>query len=119
MVNNTTIDESTLDQIYSALADRSRRRILTRLAIHGELSIGDASDGLELSPAGITKHVKVLEAAGLVHRRLDGRRHVLSLESDRLLLAEDWIDRYRNLWTESLDRLSRLAVELEDKGASA
>ncbi len=57
--------------------------------------------------------VRVLEDAGLVSRRLDGRRHVLSLESDRLLLAEDWIDRYRRMWTRSADRLARLAAELE------
>jgi len=47
-------------------------------------------------------------------RRLDGRRHVLSLESQRLLLAEDWIDRYRTTWSASLDRLARLAAELEE-----
>ena len=104
-----------LDQVFLALADSSRRRIVSELAERGELSVGEASAGLELSPAGITKHVKVLEDAGLVSRRLDGRRHVLSLEADRLLLAEDWIDRYRTLWSTSLDRLARLAGELEEQ----
>lgn len=77
------------------------------------MSVGEASDGLGLSPAGITKHVKVLQDAGLVTRRLDGRRHVLSLESERLLLAEDWIDRYRTLWSQSLSRLTALAEAME------
>jgi DNA-binding transcriptional ArsR family regulator len=57
--------------------------------------------------------VKVLEQAGLVRRRLEGRRHLLSLEADHLLLAEDWIDRYRTFWTSSLARLADLAAELE------
>jgi DNA-binding transcriptional ArsR family regulator len=61
----------------------------------------------------VTKHVRVLQDAGLVSRRLDGRRHLLSLESHRLLLAEDWIDRYRVMWTQSLHRLAALAENLE------
>jgi DNA-binding transcriptional ArsR family regulator len=75
--------------------------------------VSEASAGLELSPAGVSKHLKVLEDAGVISRRLDGRRHVLSLESERLLLAQDWIERYRATWSSSLDRLARLAAELE------
>lgn len=111
MVNNHEVDD--LDRVFAALADGSRRTIVAQLAERGELSVGDASAGLDLSPAGVTKHVKVLEDAGLVRRRLDGRRHLLSLESDRLLLAEDWIDRYRTIWSQSLTRLAALATDLE------
>jgi DNA-binding transcriptional ArsR family regulator len=96
-----------------ALADSSRREIVAQLAQHGSLSVGEASEHLDLSPAGVSKHVKVLEDAGLVHRRVEGRRHVLSLESERLLLAEDWISRYRTIWTASLDRLAALARRIE------
>lgn len=99
--------------MYSALADGSRRTILANLATRGELSVGEAAADLSLSPAGITKHVKVLERAGLIRRRLDGRRHVLSIEGDGLILARDWIDRYRALWTDSLRRLADLAAEIE------
>lgn len=99
--------------MFLALGDESRRSIVTTLARGGELSVGDASTGLDLSPAGISKHVKVLEEAGLVQRRLEGRRHLLSLEADRLVLASDWIDRYRRLWTTGLARLADLATELE------
>lgn len=117
MANSTApgVDEAgaDLDRVFTALADRSRRAIVATLAAGGELSVGEASARLDLSPAGVTKHVKVLEAAGLVTRRLDGRRHLLSLEADRLLLAEDWLDRYRTLWTASLSRLAALAAELE------
>ncbi len=103
-----------LDRVFVALGDASRRSIVAQLAERGELSVGEASAELSLSPAGITKHVKVLEDAGLVTRRLDGRRHLLSLESRHLLLAEDWIDRYRTLWTQSLTRLAALAAELDE-----
>lgn len=110
---NITERVAALDQVFMALGDSSRRHIVAELAERGELSVGAASAGIDLSPAGITKHVKVLEDAGLVTRRLDGRRHILSLEADQLLLAEDWIDRYRTIWTDSLTRLAALAKEIE------
>lgn len=113
------VEPGRLDRIFLALADASRRSILTQLAERGALSVGEASTGLRLSPAGVTKHVKVLEEAGLISRRLDGRRHVLSLESQRLLLAEGWIDRYRTLWSQSLSRLAALASELDVPAAPA
>jgi DNA-binding transcriptional ArsR family regulator len=116
MVNDLTASPEQLDRLFMALADRSRRTILATLAERGSLSVGDASAALALSPAGVTKHVKMLEEAGLVHRRLDGRRHVLSLETERLLLAEDWIERYRQTWSTSIARLADLAAEIERTG---
>jgi DNA-binding transcriptional ArsR family regulator len=113
MKNIEPLSEDELDGVFAALADSSRRTILRRVAAKGSLSVGDASADLELSPAAISKHVKVLEQSGLIARRLDGRRHILSLESDRLLLAEDWIARYRTLWTTSVNRLADLAAALE------
>ncbi len=114
MANRQTALPANLDAVFLALGDASRRAILTRLAARGTLSVGDASAGLELSPAGISKHIKVLENAGLVTRRHEGRRHLLSLESRRLLLAEDWIERYRTMWTQSLTRLAALAADLDE-----
>ncbi len=111
MANKNT--DGSLDRVFMALADSSRREIVAQLAERGSLSVGEASAGLGLSPAGVSKHIKVLEEAGLLFRRLDGRRHVLSLEADRLLLAEDWIDRYRTIWTASLSRLADLAKTIE------
>ena len=113
MVNRYAEDGDVLDRVFMALSDSSRRSIVAQLAEHGELSIGDASTGLDLSPAGVTKHVKVLEDARLVARRVEGRRHLLSLEVRRLQLAEDWIDRYRTFWTASVGRLADLAAEIE------
>ncbi len=114
MVNGTRENER-LDSVFKALSDSSRRNIVAQLAERGSLSVREASEQLDLSPASVTKHLKVLEHAGLINRRLDGRRHVLSLESDRLLLAEDWIDRYRQTWQTSLDRLAQLAVDMEEE----
>ncbi|MBD8868427.1 ArsR/SmtB family transcription factor [Nocardioides donggukensis] len=116
MANFAGMSPAAMDRLFVALGDASRRHILVQLAERGALSVGEASRGLDLSPAGITKHVKVLEEAGLVSRRLAGRRHVLSLESERLLLAEDWIDRYRSLWEHSLERLAAVAAHLEAEG---
>lgn len=113
MVKHPAEDEADLDRLFMALSDSSRRTIVAQLAEHGELSVGDASAGLDLSPAGITKHVRVLEDARLVVRRVEGRRHLLSLESRRLQLAEDWIDRYRTFWTDSMRRLAEVAAEVE------
>jgi DNA-binding transcriptional ArsR family regulator len=114
MVNKTAVGDL-LDRVFMALSDGSRRHIVTQLAERGALSVGEASEALDLSPAGVTKHVRVLEDAGLVSRRLAGRRHVLSLESAHLLLAEDWIERYLTIWTDSLERLATLAAELEQE----
>jgi DNA-binding transcriptional ArsR family regulator len=113
MAKQSVLSEEALDAVFTALADPSRRTILRRVAARGSVSVGEASADLDLSPAAISKHVKVLEQAGLIARRLDGRRHILSLESDRLLLAEDWIARYRTLWTSSVNRLADLAAALE------
>jgi DNA-binding transcriptional ArsR family regulator len=107
------VSVAVLDRTFMALADGSRRSIVRQLAERGELSVSEAATELDLSPAGITKHVKVLEDAGLLRRRVEGRRHLLSLQSDRLLLAQDWIDRYRTFWTQSSSRLAALAEELD------
>jgi DNA-binding transcriptional ArsR family regulator len=115
MVKHAVLSVGELDRVFLALGDASRRHILAQLAQRGSLSVGEASQGLALSPAGITKHVRVLEDAGLVARRLAGRRHVLSLEADRLLLAENWIDRYRTLWRQSLGRLAALAQAIDEE----
>lgn len=114
VANSEALSDDLLDRLFLALGDASRRSIVAQLGERGALSVSEASAQLLLSPAGITKHVRVLEDAGLVTRRLEGRRHVLSLEAQRLLLAEDWIERYREMWTHSLARLATLAAELDE-----
>jgi len=102
-----------LAAVFGALSDPTRLAIVERLLSEGERTAGEIAEPFAVSKPAISKHLKVLEDAGLVRRRLDGRRHVLSLESARLLLAEDWIDRYRTFWNQSLTRMADLAAEIE------
>jgi DNA-binding transcriptional ArsR family regulator len=92
-VNNT----ATLDRSFLALSHPVRRRIVQRLA-DGPATVGDASAGLGVSKPAVTKHLKVLERAGLVGRTKAGRTHVLRLEPGSLEAATDWLELHRGLW---------------------
>ena len=102
-----------MDDVFFALSDPSRRRIIERLS-HGAAPVGAATDGLELGKSTISRHVKVLEEAGLVRREVQGREHWLSLVPDGFATATEWFATHHQLWTASLDRLERLVAELED-----
>ena len=97
--------EAMLTATFSALADPTRREILKRLS-GGELSVGELARPLEMSWPAVTKHLKVLEAAGLLNRRREGRRHVVNLNAGPMRGANEWIDFYRKFWEDSLDRLA-------------
>jgi DNA-binding transcriptional ArsR family regulator len=87
---------------FRALAHPLRRGIVERLA-HGPATIGDATGGFGVSKPTISKHVKVLEEAGVVVRTIDGRTHRLSLDLDALGDAVEWIDRQRAIWERMFD----------------
>ena len=87
---------------FTALAHPIRRGIVERLA-HGAATVGEASSGFGVSKPTISRHVKVLEEAGVVVRRIDGRTHQLGLDLDALAEAVDWIDRQRAIWERMLD----------------
>jgi DNA-binding transcriptional ArsR family regulator len=87
---------------FRALAHPLRRGIVERLA-HGPATIGEATGGLGVSKPTISRHVKLLEEAGLVVRAIDGRTHRLSLDLDALGDAVDWIDRQRAIWERLFD----------------
>jgi DNA-binding transcriptional ArsR family regulator len=87
---------------FRALAHPIRRGIVERLA-HGPATIGDATGGFGVSKPTISKHVKVLEEAGVVVRTIDGRTHRLSLDLDALGDAVEWIDRQRAIWERMFD----------------
>jgi len=93
-----------LSQIFAALADPTRRAILARLA-EGEAPVKDLAEPSELSGPAITKHLKVLERAGLISRSRDGQQRPCRLEPRALAPAADWIEQYREMWEERLDRL--------------
>jgi DNA-binding transcriptional ArsR family regulator len=99
-----------LDQSFGALAHPARRRLVEALS-RGPASVGEASRGLGLSKAAVTKHVHVLEDAGLVARSVQGRVHRLRLVKPRLASAADWLDHQHRLWTSKLDTIETMLEE--------
>lgn len=93
-----------LDQTYAAIADPTRRAILMRLA-QGEARVTDIAEPFAMSLNAVSKHVRVLERAGLVRRHVKGRDHYLALDAEPLRAASAWIDTYRQFWEERLDAL--------------
>ena len=96
--------EQRLDTTFRALADPTRRGMLANLAL-GAKSIGELAEPFDMSFAGASKHVKVLEDAGLVARRKEGRNQIIRLEARPLEEAERWLRQWEKFWTIRLDRL--------------
>jgi DNA-binding transcriptional ArsR family regulator len=105
--------EERLDSTFRALADPTRRGMLASLAL-GDKSIGELAEPLRMSFAGASKHVKVLEDAGLVARRKDGRNQIIRLEARPLEEAERWLRQWEKFWNVRLDRLEAL-IERDKK----
>lgn len=95
-----------LSRLFGALSDETRRGILARLA-EGDASVGEIAAPFDVSRPAISKHLRVLERAGLVERRRDGRISRCSLRAGPMREAASWIDRYRAFWEHQLDALSR------------
>ena len=98
-----------LDRVYGAIADPTRRAMLAALA-RGELTVSGLADRFPLSLNGVSKHIKVLERAGLVARRVEGREHWLRLEPRPLRAAADWLETYRAFWDDRLQALETMLV---------
>src|SRR5947209_10745298 len=105
--------EERLDTTFRALADPTRRGMLATLAL-GEKSIGELAEPFAMSSAGASKHVKVLEDAGLIARRKVGRTHLISIDTKPLEEAERWIRQWEKFWNVRLDRLEAL-IEQENR----
>jgi len=103
-----------LDRTFGALADPTRRRILAQLARGGEC-VTDLARPHAISLAAVSKHVIVLEKAGLVKRRRHGRVHALALEAKPLQEAQAWIDRYRKFWEANLDQFENYLDKLQTR----
>ena len=95
-----------LDSTFAALSDPTRRGILARLA-QGELSVGELAEAFPITQSAISRHLQVLEHAGLVARRRDGQRRLCRLEAEPFREARAWMDRTRASWESRLDRLER------------
>lgn len=94
-----------LDEVFFALSHTARRRLLARLGELGDQSVAPLAAPFAESPAQITKHLAILERAGLVSRRIDGRLHHLHLERNGIQPALAWIRRHRRFWSDNIDRL--------------
>lgn len=103
-----------LSATFAALADPTRRAILARLAL-GETSVGELAKPFDISGPAISKHLKVLEGAGLITRGRDAQWRPCKLEPQALRGVDDWLDRYRKLWEERFDRLDDYLRELQAK----
>jgi DNA-binding transcriptional ArsR family regulator len=112
------VDDAQLDAMFMALADPTRRAILRQLTA-GEATVTELARPFAMSQPAISKHLKVLERAGLVSRRRDAQRRPCRLEARRLKAATDWLDGYRRYWDESFQRLDDLLGELTAGEAAA
>lgn len=96
-----------LDTLFHALSDGTRRRMLSKLA-DGQQTVGELAEPFAISLAAASKHIKVLEAAGLIRREVRGRTHLCRLEPGPLAGAHQWLSAYEHFWTGRLDVLERL-----------
>jgi DNA-binding transcriptional ArsR family regulator len=103
-----------LDATFAALADPTRRAILARLA-SGEASVTELAEPFAMSQPAISKHLKVLERAGLISRGRDAQRRPRQLEAQPLAEASEWLEGYRQFWEGSFQRLDALLDELKTK----
>jgi DNA-binding transcriptional ArsR family regulator len=103
-----------LDATFAALADPTRRAILARLA-SGEASVAELAEPFAMSQPAISKHLKVLERAGLISHGRDAQRRPRRLEAKPLAEANEWLERYRQFWEGSYQQLDALLEELKTK----
>jgi DNA-binding transcriptional ArsR family regulator len=108
------------DQItstFSALADPTRRAILARLAL-GETSVTELAEPFEMSMPAISRHLKVLEKAGLISRGREAQWRPCKLKAEPLKQAADWLEEYRQFWEQSFDRLDEYLKTMQEKEKS-
>ncbi|MBN9311329.1 MAG: winged helix-turn-helix transcriptional regulator [Devosia sp.] len=103
---------SQLDRTFAALADPTRRAILARLA-EGEATVNELVEPFDMSQPAISKHIKVLEQAGLVSRGREAQRRPVRIEAAPMAEAVGWLERYRQFWEKSYARLDGLLAELQ------
>jgi DNA-binding transcriptional ArsR family regulator len=108
------MDGNQLDAVFSALADPTRRAILARLT-EGDLSVGELVAPFRVSQPAISRHLKVLERAGLISRSRRATVHLSHLEAEPLREATEWLVGYREYWEESYERLDALLAAMQAK----
>lgn len=101
-----------LDAVFAALADPTRRAILTRLAA-GEASVNEIAAPFEMSQPAVSRHLKVLERAGLIERDVDKQRRPARLKAEPMAAAVRWLEEFKQFWSSSFDQLDGLLEELK------
>ena len=104
---NLMVDDSAMNDVFHALAHVARRAILHRLA-SGDFTVGELAEPFSMSLEGASKHIQVLERAGLVRRTVEGRRHICTLSPAPLASAYAWLGFYQHFWNRRLDALEVL-----------
>lgn len=107
-------DSERLDVTFIALADPTRRAMLARL-LEGEATVTELAEPFEMSQPAISKHIKMLERAGLVSRSRDAQRRPVKIEGLALKEATDWLEKYRQVWEANFSRLDSLLDELKSQ----
>ena len=107
---------SNLDAVFAALADPTRRAILSRLA-EGEASVNEIAAPFEISQPAVSRHLKVLERAGLVERAVDEQRRPARLKAEPMAAAVDWLADFRVFWGTSFDQLDAVLVRMKKQEA--
>ncbi|KKM91355.1 hypothetical protein LCGC14_1229370 [marine sediment metagenome] len=105
-----------LDAVFYALSDPTRRAMLITLADRKTCTVSELAEPFDMSFAAASKHVKVLEKASLLTRKVDGRKHFCTFSADRLDEAKNWMDFYKKYWSERLDALEALLQHGENNG---
>ena len=111
MSANTTSEVDALSAVFSALSDPTRRAMLSRLS-QGEASVNELAAPFNMSLPAVSKHIKVLEKAGLLTKTINAQQRPCKIDGVQLKQAVDWIDQYKQLWEGRLDRLDAYLVEL-------
>ena len=101
-----------LDAVFAALSDPTRRAILSRLAA-GEASVNEIAAPFEMSQPAVSKHLKVLERAGLIERDVDKQRRPARLKAEPMAVAVSWLEEFKRFWSSSFDQLDGLLDELK------
>lgn len=94
-----------MDDLFAILADPTRRRMLDALR-HGERSVGELVEEVDIHQPGVSRHLRILHNAGLVHVRKDAQRRIYSIDPEPLQRVDEWLAQYRVLWERRLDRLA-------------
>ena len=105
-----------LNAVFAALADPTRRAILSRLT-EGQASVNELAAPFEISQPAVSRHLKVLEQAGLVERGIDEQRRPARLKADRLAVAVEWLETFRMFWESSFSQLDDLLIQMKQEDA--